>query len=112
MDRRSFLTAAAGAPAILHAATEKRGYTWTEIEKMLNHGDLKRGALTRNDLPAPALMLDLDAFESNVSKMTSYCKEHNRALRPHGKTHKCPEIAKALIRAGAVGSCAAKDQRS
>jgi len=108
MNRRTFLAAAAGAPAILRAATEKRGYTWAEIEKMLAQGDLKRGALTRDDLPTPALTLDLDAFESNVAKMTRFAAEHNRALRPHGKTHKCPEIAKALIRAGAVGSCAAK----
>src|SRR5262249_12112664 len=28
--------------------------------------------------------------------------------RPHGKTHKCPEIAKRLIREGAVGACTAK----
>ena len=53
-------------------------------------------------------MLDMDAFESNVAKMASCAREHNRALRPHGKTHKCPEIAKALIQAGAVGACAAK----
>jgi D-serine deaminase-like pyridoxal phosphate-dependent protein len=65
-------------------------------------------ALTREDLPTPALMLDMDAFDSNVAKMTACAREHNRALRPHGKTHKCPEIAKALIRAGAVGVCAAK----
>lgn len=108
MNRRTFLATAAGTPAMLRAATGKHGYTWMEIEKMLEHGDLKRGALTRDDLPTPALMLDLDAFESNVSTMTRYAKEHNRALRPHGKTHKCPEIAKALIRAGATGACAAK----
>src|SRR5712692_4295238 len=40
--------------------------------------------------------------------MAGHCKEHGRAFRPHGKTHKCPEIAKALIHAGAVGACAAK----
>ena len=72
------------------------------------HADLKRGVLTCEDLPTPALMLDMDAFESNVAKMATHAKEHNRALRPHGKTHKCPEVAKALIRAGAVGACAAK----
>jgi D-serine deaminase-like pyridoxal phosphate-dependent protein len=78
-----------------------------EIDEML-HADLKRGVLTREDLPTPALMLDMDAFESNIAKMAAYAKEHNRSLRPHGKTHKCPEVAKALIRAGAVGACAAK----
>ena len=63
---------------------------------------------TIDDLPTPALLLDLDAFEENVARMAKYAKEHNRALRPHGKTHKCPEIAKILIRAGAVGACVAK----
>jgi D-serine deaminase-like pyridoxal phosphate-dependent protein len=53
-------------------------------------------------------MLDLNAFEFNVAKMAQHCRDHRLALRPHGKTHKCPEIAKALIRAGAVGACAAK----
>ena len=32
----------------------------------------------------------------------------NKAFRPHGKTHKCPEVAQALIRAGAIGCCAAR----
>jgi D-serine deaminase-like pyridoxal phosphate-dependent protein len=74
---------------------------------MLAKGDVK-GKLTRDELPTPALVLDLDAFEFNVAKMAKHCQDNNRAFRPHGKTHKCPEIAKALIRAGAVGACAAK----
>ena len=84
MDRRSFLAAAAVAPAVLRAATEKRGYTWAEIDKMLARGDVK-GRLTRDDLPTPALMLDLDGFESNIQAMAAHCREHKRALRPHGK---------------------------
>jgi len=107
MKRRTFLAAAAGAPAILRSATEKRGYTYAEIEKILARGDVK-GKLTRHDLPTPALLLDLEAFESNVAKMAQHARDSRRALRPHGKTHKCPEIAKALIRAGAAGCCAAK----
>jgi 3-hydroxy-D-aspartate aldolase len=77
------------------------------VETILSKGDVQ-GKLTRDDLPTPALILDLDAFESNVAKMAGHCKDHGLALRPHGKSHKCPEIAKALIRAGAVGCCAAK----
>lgn len=107
MNRRTFLAAAASAPSVLKAATEKRGYTYAEVDKILARGDVK-GKLTRDDLPTPALILELDDFESNVAKMAKHCKDHNRALRPHGKTHKCPEIARALVRAGAVGACAAK----
>jgi D-serine deaminase-like pyridoxal phosphate-dependent protein len=62
----------------------------------------------RGDIPTPALVLDLDAFEDNIRKMASHLKARGKAFRPHGKTHKCPEIARALIGAGAVGICAAR----
>jgi D-serine deaminase-like pyridoxal phosphate-dependent protein len=104
-SRRVFLASSVAAPVVLSAA--RANYSWAEIEKMISRGDVK-GKLTRHDLPTPALLLDLDAFEFNVNKMTAHAKAHNRALRPHGKTHKCPEIASRLIRAGAVGACAAK----
>ena len=62
----------------------------------------------RGDIPTPALLLDLDAFEDNIQKMASHLKARHKAFRPHGKTHKCPEVARALIGAGAVGICAAR----
>src|SRR4026209_1567563 len=62
----------------------------------------------RGDVPTPALILDLDAFEDNIAKMPAHLKARGKAFRPHGKTHKCPEVARALIRAGAVGCCAAR----
>src|SRR6188474_1170050 len=65
-------------------------------------------AILRGDIPTPALLLDLDAFDYNISKMASHIKAKHKAFRPHGKTHKCPEVAKALIRAGAIGCCAAR----
>jgi len=63
---------------------------------------------SRGDIPTPALLLDLDAFEDNVQKMAAHLKARGKAFRPHGKTHKCPEVARALMRAGAVGCCAAR----
>ena len=64
--------------------------------------------MNRHDIPTPALLLDLDAFEDNINKMALHLKTRGKAFRPHGKTHKCPEVAKALLRAGAVGCCAAR----
>jgi D-serine deaminase-like pyridoxal phosphate-dependent protein len=64
--------------------------------------------VTRDDIPTPALLIDLDAFESNLATMTWHAAERRRALRPHAKTHKSPEIAKRLVTAGAIGACAAK----
>jgi D-serine deaminase-like pyridoxal phosphate-dependent protein len=62
----------------------------------------------RGDVPTPALLLDLDAFDDNITRMASHIKARNKAFRPHGKTHKCPEVARALLRAGAIGCCAAR----
>jgi D-serine deaminase-like pyridoxal phosphate-dependent protein len=81
--------------------------SFEEIESILNSEEIA-GRLCKDDLPTPALILDLDAFEWNIQKMASHARNAGRALRPHAKTHKCPEIAKILIRAGAVGACAAK----
>lgn len=64
--------------------------------------------MNRHEIPTPALLLDLDAFEDNINKMSSHLKARNKAFRPHGKSHKCPEVAKALIKAGAIGCCAAR----
>src|SRR5215212_11215196 len=62
----------------------------------------------RGDVPTPALLLDLNAFEDNIAKMAAHLRTRNKAFRPHGKTHKCPDVARALIAAGAVGCCAAR----
>ena len=62
----------------------------------------------RGDIPTPALLLDLDAFEDNIRKMAAHLKARQKDFRPHGKTHKCPQIAQALLDAGAIGICAAR----
>lgn len=106
-SRRAFLAGAAGAPAFLRAAAERKGRPYAEVERLLAKGDV-RGKLTRQDLPTPALVLEWDAFQQNVTKMASFVKQSGRAFRPHAKTHKCPEIALELMKAGAVGACSAK----
>jgi D-serine deaminase-like pyridoxal phosphate-dependent protein len=62
---------------------------------------------TRDELVTPALLLDLDAFETNISTMAGYTRSVGIDLRPHAKTHKCPEIARRQIEAGAIGICVA-----
>jgi D-serine deaminase-like pyridoxal phosphate-dependent protein len=64
--------------------------------------------MTRDEIPTPALLLDLDRFERNLQKMAAHMKAAGKKLRPHAKTHKCPEIARRQIAAGAVGVCVAK----
>jgi D-serine deaminase-like pyridoxal phosphate-dependent protein len=55
----------------------------------------------------PALVLDLDALEQNIETMAAWAKAGQHALRPHGKSHKSPHIARLQAEAGAVGLCCA-----
>jgi len=59
------------------------------------------------DLPTPALLVDLDRFESNIQKMQAAVSGSGKQLRPHAKAHKCVEISRRQMNAGAVGVCVA-----
>jgi D-serine deaminase-like pyridoxal phosphate-dependent protein len=56
----------------------------------------------------PALIVDLDAFEHNLDLMANAVRGSGLALRPHAKSHKCPDIAHAQATRGAVGICCQK----
>jgi len=56
----------------------------------------------------PALLLDLDAFERNLARLTESLRGTSVRVRPHAKSHKCPEIALRQIARGAVGVCCQK----
>ncbi len=56
-----------------------------------------------DDLPTPALILDLAVLKRNVERMAARLARLGVAVRPHVKTHKCPEIAAMQTDAGAVG---------
>jgi D-serine deaminase-like pyridoxal phosphate-dependent protein len=60
------------------------------------------------DIDTPALILDLDRFERNLDRMAAAVKGSNARLRPHAKSHKCPEIALRQMTRGAIGVCCQK----
>jgi 3-hydroxy-D-aspartate aldolase len=64
--------------------------------------------VTRDEIATPALLLDLDRFERNLARMAEHARRHGTGLRPHAKTHRCPEIARRQIAAGALGVAVAK----
>lgn len=55
------------------------------------------------DLPTPALLLDIERLESNLRRMAERARSLGVALRPHIKTHKCIEVAERQAALGAVG---------
>ncbi|WP_427912943.1 DSD1 family PLP-dependent enzyme [Ramlibacter sp. MMS24-I3-19] len=59
-------------------------------------------------IDTPALVLDLDAFERNLQRMAQALAGSDVRLRPHAKSHKCPEIARRQMAHGAVGICCQK----
>ncbi|HEY0367577.1 MAG TPA: D-TA family PLP-dependent enzyme [Pyrinomonadaceae bacterium] len=61
-----------------------------------------------SDLDTPAVIVDLDIMDRNLSRMAAYCREHQLLLRPHTKTHKIPELAKRQLAGGATGITVAK----
>ncbi|MEH6547184.1 MAG: DSD1 family PLP-dependent enzyme [Sneathiella sp.] len=61
------------------------------------------------DVSTPALIVDLDAFESNVKYMREFVEAKNIRLRAHAKTHKSADIALYQIEhGGACGVCCQK----
>jgi D-serine deaminase-like pyridoxal phosphate-dependent protein len=61
-----------------------------------------------DSLSTPAVLVDLDVLERNVSRMAARAREAGVKLRPHAKTHKCPEIGRLQRAAGAWGLSLAK----
>jgi D-serine deaminase-like pyridoxal phosphate-dependent protein len=60
------------------------------------------------ELDTPALLLDLPAFERNVARMAAFFAGKPATIRPHSKSHKCPQIALRQLEAGAIGITCAK----
>jgi D-serine deaminase-like pyridoxal phosphate-dependent protein len=55
----------------------------------------------RVDTPAPIVLVDV--MQDNIDRMQGFADQHDLAVRPHVKTHKCVEIGRRQVEAGAVG---------
>ena len=64
--------------------------------------------MREEEIDTPALVIDLDAFESNLDTMAALLAPTGAKLRAHAKTHKSPVIAKLQMARGAVGNCVQK----
>src|SRR5688500_4067268 len=63
--------------------------------------------LLKHDLPTPALVVNLDFLESNLTPLPHAVSAARKQLRPHAKAHKCVEIARRQVHARATGVCGA-----
>jgi D-serine deaminase-like pyridoxal phosphate-dependent protein len=62
----------------------------------------------KEHIDTPALLLDVDKLEFNLTKAADFFRTTKAKLRPHIKTHKCPVLAQKQVRAGAIGVTCAK----
>jgi D-serine deaminase-like pyridoxal phosphate-dependent protein len=99
MNRRNFLQTGVALTAGVAASSESVGAPATSPAEFKGRN--------KADLPTPALLVDLDAFDANLKKMADHCRRAGCGFRPHAKTHKCPEIAKRQVASGALGVCVA-----
>lgn len=60
------------------------------------------------ELDTPALIVDMDVLEGNITTLQSACHRLAIDLRVHTKTHKTPRLAQLQIDHGAIGICSQK----
>jgi len=110
-SRRQFLSTAA-AISLATAARSKAArttssaeYPVTELEARIAKRDFRD--LTKDLLPTPCMVVDLEMFNANVQHMAETAKANGINVRPHVKIHKSVDVAKRQIAAGAIGlTCA------
>ncbi|MFM9966047.1 MAG: DSD1 family PLP-dependent enzyme [Planctomycetaceae bacterium] len=99
MDRRIFLATI--------VSTSMTAAARSNTSPELSGAETDVTGLTKSTIPTPALIVDQEAFDANLITMAEHCRQAKRQFRPHVKTHKCSDIARRQIAAGAIGVCVA-----
>jgi D-serine deaminase-like pyridoxal phosphate-dependent protein len=66
----------------------------------------------KDEIDTPALLLDLDKFERNATKISSFLRSQGVGWRPHSKAHKSPQVARRQMELGAHGIICAKSSEA
>jgi len=64
--------------------------------------------MKKGSLDTPALVIDANVLRRNLASMQKMAEGFGVRLRPHTKTHKCPDIARLQVETGAQGITVAK----
>jgi len=100
--------AAAGACSILRVWASKitrSEFPFDEFEERVARRDFRD--ITKDILPTPCMVVDIDMFQANVKHMADTAKANGINVRPHVKVHKSVDVAKHQVANGAIGlTCA------
>jgi len=108
ISRRTFLSSSVVAAPFMHTPRLANGYSVDDVQAAFSRAHGAEVGISKWELDTPALCVDLDRIESNISKMQAIVKRNGIATRPHAKTHKSADIARLQLAAGAIGICTAK----
>jgi len=103
--RRQFFAGSAGVllsstlPRVARADT--KNFPYTEFEQRIARKDFR--GMTKDVLPTPCMVVDIDLFEKNLKTMSDYAKAAPINLRPHVKVHKSVDVAQRQMALGAIG---------
>lgn len=104
-SRRQFIAAGATGLALGAAAraarADAKGFPYAEFEQRIARKDFR--GMTKDVLPTPSMVVDIDLFEKNVRTMAASAKASPILLRPHVKVHKSVDVAKRQVALGAIG---------
>jgi len=103
--RRQFVATTAGAVVVSGhprvGRADVKAFSTADFEQRIARKDFK--GMTKEMLPTPCLVVDLDLFNKNLKTMADYAQKVSIHLRPHVKVHKSVEVAKRQIALGAIG---------
>src|SRR5881397_1951698 len=106
LSRRGFLQTAGAGTVTMWIPNHASGYTAADMRAKAAGGSLI--GVSKWELDTPALCIDLDKMDQNMTTMRKKLAATGVATRPHAKTHKCPAIAKLQLASGSIGICTAK----
>jgi D-serine deaminase-like pyridoxal phosphate-dependent protein len=100
--RRQFVAGSILASALPRVArANTKSFPYTEFEQRIARKDFRD--MTKDVLPTPSMVVDIDLFEKNLKTMADYAKSVGILLRPHVKVHKSVDVAKRQVALGAIG---------
>jgi D-serine deaminase-like pyridoxal phosphate-dependent protein len=87
------------------ARTNGAPFPYDEFESRIARKDFRD--ITKDVLPTPSMIVDLDLFQQNIKRMADEAKANGIHVRPHVKVHKSVDVARRQIAHGAIGlTCA------
>ena len=101
-------TRTAGAPSARAGAAVDEPFREPFVGQPEPAGQAELIGLPKDEIDTPALLLDLDRFERNASKISDFLRARGVGWRPHSKAHKSPAIARRQMQLGANGITCAK----